>query len=321
MNYIYKHIELNSIDTEFTPFSFSYGFNISELVDSIQKVGLINPPILKKVKDGFVLVAGYKRILAVKELGWKKVWGLILSEDMPSFNCLLINFYDNISTRKLNEVEKAILISKLSNYIKPEQIIKDYFSLLDLPQHMPTYRFYIWIAKSLSNKVKDKLANGEISLKAIRIMYENEIPQEDIEIYADFMSKLKFNFNKQLQLIEYTQDICRKEKITLKQLFGEKEIVNIIESKTLTNPDKVKKILDIFRKRNFPELSRAEDIFKKRVQRLNLPAGVELKAPPYFESPYYRLEISFRNGNELKKKLIEIANIEGIEIVGDPWKQ
>ena len=68
MNYILDHIELDSIDTESALFSFSYGFNISHLVDSIQQVGLINPPILKKAEDSFVLIAGYKRVLALKKL-------------------------------------------------------------------------------------------------------------------------------------------------------------------------------------------------------------------------------------------------------------
>ena len=321
MNYILDYIELDSIDTESAPFSFSYGFNVSHLVDSIQQVGLINPPILKKAEDSLVLIAGYKRVLALKKLKWSRVEGLIILEDIPPLKCLLINLHDNISTRKLNEVEKAILISKLAEYMKPEQVVENYFSLLDLPKYMPMYNLYIWIANSLSKKIKDQLASGDISLKTVRFMYENEIPCDDIEIYGDLMLKLKFSFNEQMQLIEYTQDICRKEGIKLKQLFEEKEVKDIIESKSLTNRDKSKKILNLFRKKNFPKLYHAEDVFKKRVQRLNLPSGVELKAPPYFESPYYKLEIAFRDGHELKRKLLDIINTEGIELVGDPWKE
>ena len=321
MNYFFDYIEVNSVDTEFAPFSFSYGFSIDHLVSSIQQVGLINPPIFKRTKDGFVLVAGYKRMLAVKKLNWSRVGGLMISEDISPLNCLIINLHDNISTRKLNEVEKAILISKLAKYLKPEQIISDYFPLLNLPKHMPVFRLYIWIAESLNTNVKDQLARGDVSLKAVRLMFENEMSYKDIEIYGKLMSKLKFSFNEQIQLIEYSQDICRKEKVQLEQLFEERRIKDIIESKNLTNKDKVKKILAILKEKNFPKLSYSEKVLKERIQKLPLPEGVEFKVPLYFESPYYKLEVFFKDGHELKKKLLKIANVDGLELIRDPWKE
>jgi len=312
-------IDVGSINTEFTPFSFSYAFDLFKLTDSIKKVGLINPPILRMQKSEFIIVVGYKRVLALKRLGWEKTKGFILPEDESPLECLLMNFYENLSVRKLNEIEKAIFLSKLSNYIKPEEIIEKYLPLLDLPKRRSTYEMYIWM-ESLSEKAKRLIAFEDISIKAIRLMYEREIPLEEINIYIDLMGRLRFSFNEQIQFIEYTNDICKKENIGLKELLKRKEIREIVKDSSLGRKDKVKRLLEELKKINFPNLYIAEEKFRKMVESCNLPDGVEIRAPFHFESGY-RMEISFKDGKELIEKLRKLAENKELEKIKDPWKE
>ena len=313
-------IKIDSVDTDYTPFTFSFGFELNCLLDSIQKIGVVNPPVLKKKGDRLLIVTGYKRILALKELGLDRVGGIILSEEVSDLRCLEMSIYDNVCTRKLNEVEKAILISKLSKYISPEQIIDTYFPLLDLPKRRQTYEFYLWISR-LSYDAKRMLALERISIKALRLLYERERPEEEINLFVELLKKIRFSFNYQLQLIELIGDICRKEKKSLAQLLEEEAIFSIIESKSLTNDDKVKKIMEILRKRNFPHLYEAQEKFEKEIRKLGLPEGVIIKASPYFESPYFGLEIKFRNGEELRVILSKLSKIEGLFGIKAPWKR
>ncbi len=308
-------IELDSVDIEFTPFSFSYGFDLEPLINSIKEVGIINPPILKREKDKFIIVTGYKRILALKKLGQKRVEGRILEED-SSLRCLLISLHDNVYTRQLNEVEKAILISKLSHYISPEDVIKTYLPLLGLPKRRDTYELYLWISK-LEDETKILIASGRMSIKAAHLMWEWELSEEDIGIYTKLMEKLKFSFNEQIQLIEYTQDICRKGNISLAYLI--KEVEEIIENKNLTNHDKVKKIISILRRKNFPMLCEAEDLMNKKICELRLPEDIRIKVPLYFEEPY-KIEISFKEGKELRQKLFKLLD-KKLEQIKAPWKE
>ena len=311
-------IDVDSINTEFTPFSFSYGFDLSNLTESIKKVGLINPPILRMQKNEFIIVIGYKRILALKKLKLEKTKGFILSEDESPLECLLMSFYDNLSVRKLNEVEKAIFLSKLSSYIKSEEIVERYLPLIDLPKRKNIYEMYIWI-ESLSEKAKKLIASEAVSIKTIRLMYEKEIPLEEIDIYIDLMGKLSFSFNEQIQLVEYTNDICRKENIKLKGLLKKAGIKEIIKNPSLGKKDKAKRLMDILKKMNFPNLYLAEKTFKKMVDSCNLPDGVEIRVPFYFESGY-RMEISFKNGKELRGKLKRLVENKELGKIKDPWK-
>ena len=54
------------------PFSMSYAFDPGPLILSIKNAGLINPPILREDEQGKLdIVAGYRRVEALKSLAWE----------------------------------------------------------------------------------------------------------------------------------------------------------------------------------------------------------------------------------------------------------
>ena len=53
--------------------------DISELAESIKTHGLINPITLMESEEGYVLIAGFRRLSAMKALGWEQVPSIILS--------------------------------------------------------------------------------------------------------------------------------------------------------------------------------------------------------------------------------------------------
>lgn len=46
---------------------------ITELADNIKEVGLLQSPLVREVDDGFEIIAGDRRVLAVAKLKWEKV--------------------------------------------------------------------------------------------------------------------------------------------------------------------------------------------------------------------------------------------------------
>lgn len=316
-----KIIDVSCIDFNFTPFSFSFGFELEHIITSIQKVGLINSPILKEDKERFIIVSGYKRLLALKTLGWDRVGGRIIGEEIPFWKCLLINLYDNISVRALNHVEKAILLSRLCEYFPPHQIIEEYMPLLGLPRYKPLLDLYLWIDREVEDDVKILVAQDKLSIKNLRLCFERDISKEDLKTYTYIFNNLRLNFNQQRQFIEYSNDICRERNISLNQFLEDFKIKDIIENNTLSVHDKIRKIMNIIREKRFPNLYEAEARFYNKIKGLNIPEGVAVKAPLYFESPYYKMEISFKNGAELMEKISKLFKIKGLEEIGNPWEK
>ena len=82
---------------------------VDDLKDSIQKLGLIEPIVIRKEKNHFVIVAGERRFRAVQSLGWEEIPAIVTEADPNT--CYEIALAENEKRKNLNpwEVGKAIL--------------------------------------------------------------------------------------------------------------------------------------------------------------------------------------------------------------------
>lgn len=71
--------------------------NIDELAESIHRIGLINPPVI--TQDG-VLVAGERRLTAIRQLGWTHV-PVQFVEDLSDYELQTIELEENIKRENL----------------------------------------------------------------------------------------------------------------------------------------------------------------------------------------------------------------------------
>ncbi|UCF57339.1 MAG: ParB N-terminal domain-containing protein [Deltaproteobacteria bacterium] len=313
-------LDLKDIDENPGPCCMSFGFDLGPLIRSIEKFGLINSPVVAKEGEGRVdVVTGYRRILALKSLKWKKIPCRDLSESgLSPLQLLLFNLYDNLATREFNEVEKGMILNRLIPYVPREEITKDYMPLLDLPSHESTLDIFLKM-EELEHPLKESLAKGRISLQAIKPLMETGLDSRSA--LFEWIMNLNFNFNQQLQFIEYTLDLSIKEEREISELLGQKQFSSILGDEKLNNPQKAKLVLDLLRSKRFPSLARSEKTFQKQISSLSLPNGTTISHPPYFEGSNYRLEVLFKHGKELKEKINALLRVSGLKRLGNPWEE
>jgi hypothetical protein len=295
--------DIKDIDDSPGPFCMSFGFNLGPLINSIKNVGMINPPLLIRDKGGgYSVIAGYRRVLALKALRYEKTPCLLLSESRISpLECLLVSLYDNLATRRFNEVEKGMALSRLTSVLSLEEVSKNFMPLLDLPSHQETLQFYVKLEGELEDEPKLSLASGHISLRtASRLL---EIKSEARSRVFHWISNLRLNINQQIQFIDYLVDLSHIKRMSISDFLEEYPLENIFPQGDMNRPQRAKAILRFLRGMRLPTVVSAEEDFRKDVLRLQLPEGVKITASPYFESPYYRLEILFREGKELREKI------------------
>jgi len=71
----------------------------------------------------FDVVSGYRRILALKP-GERKVFCLDVTAVLPStLKRFLAAFYENLATRKFNDMEKALILNKLQSHVRKKEIL------------------------------------------------------------------------------------------------------------------------------------------------------------------------------------------------------
>jgi hypothetical protein len=309
------------IDDSPGPCCMSFGFDLKPLIQSIKKIGLINSPLVMEQRPGnLTVISGYRRILALKSLKWDRVPCRVLSESQLSpLDCLLINLHENLATRKLNEIEKGMILSRLGSWLPRTEVVKHYMALLALPAHEPTFLFFVRLEQELDREMKEYLVRGRLSLKATKMLLET--PIDAMRNIFRLLSSLKFNFNQQEQLIEYITDLLHMNADFMSDVFEGQELVSIRSDTALNNPQKAKAILRFLRARRFPLLDSAERAFKKKALGLALPDGVKISAPRHFEGPHYRLEVLFKDGRELTEKIDLLSRTEGMGDLGDPWEE
>lgn len=86
---------------------------ILELAESIRSNGIIQPLVLKKVDNEYIIVAGERRWRAAKSIGLKEVPAVVMN--LTEKQILEISLIENIQREDLNSIEEALAYKKLIN--------------------------------------------------------------------------------------------------------------------------------------------------------------------------------------------------------------
>ncbi len=301
------------------PYCMSFGFDIKKLAESIEKAGLINKPLVCRNSEGRIeIVTGYRRIFALKSMGWEKIPCIDISDSaMPSLEMLLLNLYDNYSIRSFNTIEKAMILNRLSLHLPRDLIIRNYANIIGISN---TKEIDLLIkTEALDNEVKDLLAIGALNPRMVESFAE--IEHGEVKTILQCITGLKLNHNQQIQLIEYINDILSREIIFVRDLLMEEQYMNLLSDEHLNIPQRAKRFMNMLRIRRLPVITEMEERFSRMIARLNLPEGVRINHPPFFEEEGYTLEMDFREGEELTALVKRLLKIDGLKIIRDPWEK
>lgn len=78
---------------------------LNELMSSIQEKGVVQPVLVRKLGDGYELIAGERRFRAVKALNIDKIPAIV--RNVSDINMLEISLIENIQREELNPIEEA----------------------------------------------------------------------------------------------------------------------------------------------------------------------------------------------------------------------
>ncbi|MFH1350197.1 MAG: ParB/Srx family N-terminal domain-containing protein [Pseudomonadota bacterium] len=311
-------LDLKVIEETPGPFCMSFHFDLTPLLQSIEASGVINPPLVVRAEEGRVeVVVGYRRIMALKSLKKKSAECIDLSDlGFSTLDLLLLNLFDNLATRKFNDVERGMILSRLMEYLPEEKVLKEYLPLLKIPPKEEFLHIFLGLEK-LDSQIKGAVAENLLSPRAVRVLIEMD-DDARASIFS-LLDNLNLSFNNQIQFIEYVIDISNKEEISIPDLILEGPLQDILKDKQLNNPQKQRNIMNFLRARRSPRLFHFEESFRRKISRMGLPKGVRIDHSPFFETPDYRLEIHFKTGGELKEKLDYLSKINGFyDIVKPP---
>lgn len=84
---------------------------LNELISSIKEKGVIQPVLVRKTADGYELIAGERRLRAVRSIGIGKIPAIV--RNVTDIDMVEISLIENIQREELNPVEEALAFQKL----------------------------------------------------------------------------------------------------------------------------------------------------------------------------------------------------------------
>ena len=155
---------------------------IEELAGSIRENGILQPLIVKKLREGFELIAGERRWRAAQKAGLAKV--PIIIKEVGDKGRLELSLIENIQREDLNVIEEADAYQKL---------IEEFGYTQDaLGQRVGKSRTSITNALrllKLNRKIKDDLLHNKINMGHARAYLGLDSSAQQMEAHAQVVKK------------------------------------------------------------------------------------------------------------------------------------
>jgi ParB family chromosome partitioning protein len=292
-----KDIGIDELELGHERFRISYFFSLDLLIRSIKEIGLVSPPVVTSRNGRLLIVAGWKRALACRELSLSPLPVFLLEEpdDLKAFR---MSFLENLTVRRFGLLEKSEIIRKLVGFGESEKkIIKTYLPLLGIP---PTYDYYTLFMKisRLNVDEKELIHNKNLPLAVLERLVEFT-PEERRALYPLL---LPLGQNKQKDVVEVMQELCLSRGLSIKGILGEKEFKTVLQSGNLSSLQKAEKIRQLLKKKRFPLLSARQEAFVSAKKKLAWPKDIKISHTPFYEDKKMFIEFSFLSKKDFLKK-------------------
>ncbi len=136
---------------------------LSELAQSIREQGVIQPLVVRKLDDGYELIAGERRLRAAKQAGLDQV--PVVVKEISDANLLEMSIVENIQREDLNPLEASdayhILMSEFQ--LTQEQVAER------VGKKRPTITNFLRL-RQLPEEIKESILDGDISMGHARAL-------------------------------------------------------------------------------------------------------------------------------------------------------
>lgn len=223
---------------------------LNELANSIKEHGLIQPIIVLKKNDSFILVAGERRLRATQILGKENILAFVSDSDESKLRELAL--IENIQRENLNPIELA---NSYKDLIEVYNITQE--NLAELIHKSRTQITNTLRLLNLDPKTQDLIASGKISQGHAKVLVG--LDKEDEKVLVDSILGQKLSVRDTERLVqkvknkENTEDVEFENSMqSLKQTLNKLGFASKNNKKELIirldNIEKIKKLTGILNK-------------------------------------------------------------------------
>lgn len=289
-------VPLDQIDPEATGFRITTRSEIEPLAASIRRLGLLQPPLLAEKSTCRVIISGFRRVAACRQLGWSRLPARVLPQTVPEACCARLAVGENSLARPLNLIETSRALRLLTRTSPDGRLPAEEAAALALPSH-PGLAARLMRLEELPEGVREGMLEGGIALAMAEELGRHAPPAADA--FARLFRDLGLSLNRQRELLSLVVDIAAREGCPPSEVLADPALQAIVRDPGADRSLKTREIRRRLRRRRFPAISRAEENFETLTRRLDLDDRLQLKPPRDFEGTTFSLTLAFDRLEEL----------------------
>ena len=297
MEYKVAHVALDDINTADATFRITTPQDKPSLLPSIQAVGLLTPPVVWPGRAGLIVVSGFRRLAACRQLGIQVIPARQLARALPPIDCLRMAVIENSSQRPLNLVESGRAIRQMKRFSPRDRTLTDELARLGLPVSRKMVTKLEQLVR-LGAELQAAVVDGLISLNtALEI---GTLAQPDQTAVYAFFSRLRMSVSKQKEILAMARDIAGRDHHALHEVLQSDRLRKIVEDQDLDRHQKTDMIRRRIKKWRYPHLTQMESRFSEAIRALKLGAQMRIDPPAHFEGTTYTLSLRFSSRDDLE---------------------
>jgi hypothetical protein len=280
-------IPLDQINVHDRRFCITYPLADEGLLDSVRKIGIIQPVLLLNGTP-FIVITGFKRVDIARQLGRRTVPGIVLT--VTEREAIVYAIHDNLK-RGLNIVEKGLALERMLHLGFTAGEVFETMGLLGLKPHDKILNQLIALASG-EEELKTFVVERSLSMKNIGYLLRFEV-EERARILALFST---FRLTESLirEILEM-MTLCKIRKgevpFQLLPVSSAQELVRGL--KALTNPI----------------LTALQEKLQEFREVASLPPNIDIKVDPFFEKEYIDIGIRAESEDDILHAIHKLDNL------------
>lgn len=297
-------IPIKSLFLDDERFRISYFFSLDKLIQSLKHIGLVQPPIVAHRGGHTILVSGWKRVMACREISLSPLPVFVLEEedDLKAFE---VPLFENLAAREMSLLEKAEIVLRLKKFGEGEEtIVKRYFPLLAIPPTLQSMDTYLSIAE-FAPQIKKFIHDKNMTLVTAQLISELNPLERNLVIPL----LEPFGQNKQRELLEGLLELSRKRRIPVEKLISSQKIQGVLSSEKLSPLQKSDQIRELLHRNMAPAVHAWKDTLDSTLKKLRWPREIVVSPSPYFEDNDLEIKFSAKSASDFQKKLSKLEDL------------
>jgi ParB/RepB/Spo0J family partition protein len=278
-NIAIAEIDLNS--PSWDDFIFTYPLEPGPLMESIRAVELLQPIVVAELEKQYRIIIGARRLLACKELGWKKIPALVRRNESRE-RLLWLSLQEKAGGRALNAMEKSRALQRFAIlwHGDVERLQKEICPLIDIPATVEAVETYLFF-KEFSEKHQEDLAEGRLTPQHAELL--RTLPPEDRRVTADkLFGERRVSLQEARELVDNVSSLAARDGVGVKEVFERPEVQELFMQENYTPRQRATQLRTYLQHERFPQLSVTEEKFAQLTAPLE-KHKINVRPPRFFE--------------------------------------